>query len=50
MKAIFFGNIEILYSILKMKKQIEKVFCFSEIIAFELAGLNYLYEEENTCH
>ena len=33
-----------------MKKQIEKRFLVSEIIASEMAALNCLYYEGNTCH
>ena len=33
-----------------MQKKIEKKFLVSEIIASEMAALNCLYFEENTCH
>ena len=33
-----------------MQKKIDKMFFVSEIIAFELAVLNCIYYEENTCH
>ena len=33
-----------------MQKKIEKKFLVSEIIASEMAALNGLYYEENTCH
>ena len=33
-----------------MEKKIEEKFLFSEILASELAGVNCLYYEENTCH
>ena len=33
-----------------MQKPIDKKFFVSEIIGSELAVLNCLYEEENTCH
>ena len=33
-----------------MKRKIEKIFLVSEIIASEVAALNCLYYEGNTCH
>ena len=33
-----------------MQKKIEKRFLFSEIIASEMASVNCLYYEGNTCH
>ena len=33
-----------------MQKKIEKRFLFSEIIASEMAAVNCLYYEDNTCH
>ena len=33
-----------------MQKKIAKKFLVSEIIAFEVAALNCLYYEGNTCH
>ena len=33
-----------------MQKKIEKIFLVSEIIASEMAAVNCLYYEENTCH
>ena len=33
-----------------MQKKIEEKFLFSEIIAFEMAPVNCLYYEGNTCH
>ena len=33
-----------------MQKKIEKKFLVSEIIASEMAAVNCLYFEENTCH
>ena len=33
-----------------MQKKIEKKFLVSQIIAFEMASLNFLYYEGNTCH
>ena len=39
----FFENVEILNSISKMQKQIEKMFFISEIVASELAVLDCLY-------
>ena len=33
-----------------MQRKIEKKFLVSEIIASEMAALNCLYFEENTCH
>ena len=39
----FFENVEILNSISKMQKKIEKMFFISEIVASELAFLDCLY-------
>ena len=33
-----------------MQRKIEKVFLISEIIASEMAAVNCLYYEGNTCH
>ena len=33
-----------------MQKKIEQKFLVSEIIASEMAAVNYLYYEGNTCH
>ena len=33
-----------------MQRKIEKVFLVSEIIASEMAAVNCLYYEGNTCH
>ena len=33
-----------------MKKKMERKFFVFEIIVPEFVALNYLYEEENTCH
>ena len=33
-----------------MQKKIQKKFLVSEIIAFEMAAVNCLYYEGNTCH
>ena len=33
-----------------MQRKIEKIFLVSEIIASEMAAVNCLYYEENTCH
>ena len=33
-----------------MQKKIEKIFLVSEIIASEMAAVNCLYYEWNTCH
>ena len=33
-----------------MQRKIEKRFLVSEIIAFEMAAVNCLYYEGNTCH
>ena len=33
-----------------MQKKIQKKFLFSEIIASEIAAVNCLYYEGNTCH
>ena len=33
-----------------MKRKIEKIFLVSEIIASEVAAVNCLYYEGNTCH
>ena len=33
-----------------MQRQIEKIFLVSEIIASEMAAVNCLYYEGNTCH
>ena len=33
-----------------MQRKIEKKFLVSEIIASEMAAVNCLYFEENTCH
>ena len=33
-----------------MQKKIEKKFLVSEIIASQMAAVNYLYYETNTCH
>ena len=33
-----------------MQKKIEKKFIVSEIIASEMAAVNFLYYEGNTCH
>ena len=33
-----------------MKKKMERKFFVFEIIVSEFVALNYLYEEENTCH
>ena len=33
-----------------MEKKIEKKFLVSEIIAYEMAAVNCLYYEGNTCH
>ena len=33
-----------------MKKKIKKRFFVFEIITSEFVALNYLYQEENTCH
>ena len=33
-----------------MEKKIAKKFLVSEIIASEMAAVNYLYYEGNTCH
>ena len=33
-----------------MQKKIQKKFLVSEIIASEMAAVNYLYYEGNTCH
>ena len=33
-----------------MKKKIKKKFLVFEIITSEFVALNYLYQEENTCH
>ena len=33
-----------------MQRKIEKMFLVSEIITSEMAAVNYLYYEGNTCH
>ena len=33
-----------------MKKKIQKKYLLFEIIPSEFVALNYLYQEENTCH
>ena len=33
-----------------MQRKIEKIFLVSEIIASEMAAVNCLYHEGNTCH
>ena len=33
-----------------MQRKIEKIFLFSDIIASEMAAVNCLYYEGNTCH
>ena len=33
-----------------MKRKIQKIFLVSEIIAAEMAAVNCLYSEGNTCH
>ena len=33
-----------------MQRKIEKLFLFSKIIASEMAAVNCLYYEGNTCH
>ena len=33
-----------------MQRKIEKIFLVSDIIASEMAAVNCLYYEENTCH
>ena len=33
-----------------MQRKIEKIFLFSNIIASEMAAVNCLYYEGNTCH
>ena len=33
-----------------MPKKIQKKFLFSEVIASEMAAVNCLYYERNTCH
>ena len=33
-----------------MQRKISKIFLVSEIIASEMAAVNYLYYEGNTCH
>ena len=33
-----------------MQRKIEKIFLVSEIIASEMAAVNFLYYEGNTCH
>ena len=33
-----------------MKRKIQKIFLVSEIIASEMAAVNCLYYEGNTCH
>ena len=33
-----------------MQRKIQKIFLFSEIIASEMAAVNCLYYEGNTCH
>ena len=33
-----------------MQKKIEKIFLVSEIIASEMAAVNCIYYEGNTCH
>ena len=33
-----------------MQRKIEKIFLISEIIASEMAAVNCLYYEGNTCH
>ena len=33
-----------------MQRKIQKIFLVSDIIASEMAAVNCLYYEENTCH
>ena len=33
-----------------MQRKIQKIFLVSEIIASEMAAVNCLYYEDNTCH
>ena len=33
-----------------MKKKIEKKFCVFKIIPSEFVALNFLYQDEKTCH
>ena len=46
----FFGKPSKFNVHFKNAKKVEKKFLVSEIIAYEMAAVNYLYYEGNTCH